>query len=76
MWCDSQFSAFNDLLKLDATRRGRIDSAVVAFSGFCDSDPQLNAASAGRPFLQGSVATKYVRLKAMNSTWMLFIRSI
>ncbi|WP_165223330.1 nucleotidyltransferase [Aquisphaera insulae] len=57
MWCDAHFNKFNNQLKLDQTRRGRIDSAVAAFEKFCRDDEQLSAAMTGPPFLQGSVAT-------------------
>jgi hypothetical protein len=56
-WCNTQFSAFNDKIKLDATRRGRIDSAISAFTDFCRSDKELSIAADGAPFLQGSVGT-------------------
>lgn len=56
-WCETQFSRFNEAIRLDATRRQRIDSAVAAFVDFCHRDPQLAAAMNAQPFLQGSVAT-------------------
>ena len=56
-WCNAQFAVFNDKIKLDATRRVRIDSAVAAFAAFCGSDDELSVAAADAPFLQGSVAT-------------------
>lgn len=58
MWCEKQFAAFNDLLKLDATRQGRIESAVDRFAAFTKSDEQLKLALASDPFLQGSVPTR------------------
>jgi hypothetical protein len=58
MWCDEQFSAFDQLISLDKTRRARIESAISAFAKFIASDEQLLAASSGAPFLQGSVATR------------------
>jgi hypothetical protein len=57
MWCDDQFAAFNEKIKLDATRRGRIDSAIAAFIMFCREDEELAVAMSERPFLQGSVLT-------------------
>jgi hypothetical protein len=58
MWCEGQFEKFNSKLKLDPTRRGRIDSAIRAFTQFCHDDKQLAAALSMDPFLQGSVATR------------------
>lgn len=43
---------------LDATREGRIASALTAFGDFCSSDEELSTAIVGEPFLQGSVATR------------------
>jgi hypothetical protein len=59
-WCESQVTKFNDKLKLDATRSGRITSAVKRLDEFCASDQELSAARDGGVFLQGSVATKTV----------------
>jgi len=58
MWCEAQFQKFNTRLKLDATRKDRIDSAIGAFKQFCHEDEQLSAAMSEEPFLQGSVATR------------------
>lgn len=60
IWCDSQFRAFNEKIRLDITRRQRIESAISAFSKFCETDGELAAAKSGTPFLQGSVATDTV----------------
>jgi len=57
MWCESQFTAFNENIRLNATRRSRIESAISAFIEFCHQDKQLSFALAENPFLQGSVAT-------------------
>jgi hypothetical protein len=57
MWCGPQFDRFNERLKLDTARRGRIDSALAHFDAFCRQDDQLKVALAEAPFLQGSVAT-------------------
>src|SRR5713101_6067937 len=57
MWCDDQFNRFNEKLRLDGTRRGRIDSAVKALTDLCKGDEDLSAAMVGTPFLQGSVAS-------------------
>jgi hypothetical protein len=56
-WCETQFTNFNEKLKLDSTRRQRIVGAVARFQQFCQTDEELSAASAGEVFLQGSVAT-------------------
>jgi len=58
MWCDAQFDEFNDNLKLNATRKSRIDSAISAFIQFCREDDQLSIAMSETPFLQGSVGTR------------------
>jgi hypothetical protein len=58
MWCDQQFRSFNEKIRLDDTRRGRIESALSAFGNFCKADAELSAAADGDPFLQGSVATR------------------
>lgn len=58
MFCDAKFAAFNDRLKLNETRAGRIESAISAFKNFCKGDEQLSTALAEEPFLQGSVATR------------------
>jgi hypothetical protein len=57
MWCGPQFASFDNRLKLDAARRGRIDSALSHFVAFCQQDDQLKAGVAEAPFLQGSVGT-------------------
>jgi hypothetical protein len=57
MWCAPQFTRFNERLKLDIARRGRIESALSHFDAFCRQDDQLKVALAEAPFLQGSVAT-------------------
>lgn len=57
MWCEDQFRRFNDTLKLDAQRWGRIESAFGRLVEFCDNDPELNAAKDLDLFLQGSVST-------------------
>jgi len=59
-WCEEQFSAFNERIRLDATRLARIRGAIDHFSTFCSSDEHLKAAGDGAPFLQGSTATKTV----------------
>jgi len=41
-WCDSQFVAFNEALKLDAVRAARISRAVVAPA---DRTPMATATS-------------------------------
>jgi hypothetical protein len=58
MWCSAQFATFNERIKLDLTRRNRIDSAISAFVSFCREDEQLSVAMSENPFLQGSVHTK------------------
>ena len=58
MWCEARFENFNAKLKLDATRKDRIVSAIEAFKQFCREDEQLSAAMSEEPFLQGSVATR------------------
>lgn len=60
MWCKSQFQQFNDKIKLDVSRRGRIDSAITRFEEFARNDDELHVASKGSIFLQGSVATQTV----------------
>ena len=60
MWCEAQFAEFNERIKLDSTRRGRIDSAISEFITFCQKDEQLSLARSEQPFLQGSVLTKTV----------------
>jgi hypothetical protein len=57
MWCDSQFESFNNKIRLDATRKDRINSAIAKFITFCETDKELSIALAEKPFLQGSVAT-------------------
>jgi hypothetical protein len=56
-FCDGHFGVFNERIKLDATRRGRIDSAVANFIAYCENDIELHKVMAEKPFLQGSVAT-------------------
>lgn len=57
MWCEAQFAKFDEKLRLDKGRRERIVNALQVFEKFCDQDPELKAALAERPFLQGSVPT-------------------
>jgi len=56
--CSALFEKHNESLRLDVSRRGRIESAVKAFVDFAKSDDQLSAAIDGTPFLQGSIATR------------------
>lgn len=60
MWCEKQFAAFNENLKVDDTRQGRILSAVGRFVDFTKCEEQLKLARAADPFLQGSVPTRTV----------------
>lgn len=56
-WCQQTFASFNDHLKLDETRLGRIHSAIGKFQTFCNSDSEINVAIDGDILLQGSIAT-------------------
>jgi len=56
-WSEKQVLAFDDKLKLDTTRAGRVTAALTRFEQFCATDAELKAAKSGDVFLQGSVAT-------------------
>lgn len=56
--CPDLFAKHNTFIRLDASRRGRIESAIGAFVDLVREDEQLSAALHGTPFLQGSVATR------------------
>lgn len=58
MWCEAQFTKFDTRIKLDKTRRERIESAVSAFTNTCQNDRPIASVMAANPFLQGSVPTR------------------
>jgi hypothetical protein len=65
-WCETQVAQFNASIKLDDKRKERIEGAVKRFQEFCTSDNELKLVSAGKVFLQGSVATATV-IKPLDS---------
>lgn len=59
-WCETQVTQFNEQIKLDSARVGRVAGAMKRFQEFCEKDDELKAGMAENVFLQGSVATKTV----------------